>query len=68
MPIYIKYGEIKAYFHSRVLEIRQDSVRLATPAGEIDIRNDFVFAMTGYSPDFDFLHSVGIALDASPAR
>ncbi|MEO7652725.1 MAG: YpdA family putative bacillithiol disulfide reductase [Bryobacteraceae bacterium] len=64
----IKASEIKAYFHSHVLEIRPDSVRLATPDGEIDLKNDFVFAMTGYSPDLDFLHSLGISLDPKTQR
>jgi thioredoxin reductase (NADPH) len=41
----IKSGEIRAYFHSRVVEIRQDSIRVATPAGEVSLKNDFVFAL-----------------------
>jgi thioredoxin reductase (NADPH) len=27
------------------------------------VRNDFLFAMTGYSPDLKFLNQTGIALD-----
>src|SRR5215469_11299121 len=47
----VKNGEIKAFFNSQLIEIRQASVALSTPAGEVEIPNDFVFAMTGYSPD-----------------
>jgi thioredoxin reductase (NADPH) len=59
----IKNGEIKAYFHSRVTEIRQDSVSIFTPDGEVTLRNDFVFALIGYSPDLEFLNSIGITLE-----
>jgi thioredoxin reductase (NADPH) len=64
----IKAGEIKAYFHSRIVEIRPESVRLATPDGEIEIKNDFVFALTGYSPDLKFMNALGITLDAKTLR
>jgi thioredoxin reductase (NADPH) len=59
----IKSGEIKAYFNTRVVEIRRDSVVLETPEGQIEVRNDFVFAMTGYRPDTEFLAAHGIVFD-----
>ena len=59
----IKNGEITAYFHSRVLEILPEAVRLATPDGEKTVKNDFVFAMTGYHPDFEFMEKLGVHLD-----
>ena len=64
----IKNGEIKAYFHSKVVEIRTDSIVLDTPQGEVLLRNDFVFALTGYSPDLQFLNSVGVTLDPATQR
>jgi thioredoxin reductase (NADPH) len=64
----VKNGEIKAFFNSRVMEIRQTSVVLATPAGELEIPNDFVFAMTGYSPDLRFLNQTGIELDPATQK
>lgn len=64
----IKNREIPAYFHSRVIEILPDSVRLATPEGEVSIRNDFVFALIGYQPDLAFLNSLGIALEPQTQR
>jgi thioredoxin reductase (NADPH) len=64
----IKTGEIKAFFNSRVLEICQDSVRIATPDDEISLRNDFVLALVGYRPDLEFLASVGISLEPSTLR
>ena len=64
----IKSGEIPAYFRSRVLEIREDSVRIATPAGDQWLKNDFVFAMIGYQPDVRFLEAHGIRFDPETAR
>jgi thioredoxin reductase (NADPH) len=56
----IKNGEIKAYFKSRAVEITQDAVVVETPEGRVTLHNDFVFAMTGYHPDFDFLKRLGV--------
>ena len=64
----ISSGEIKAYFNSRVLSIDPGSVLLETPEGEITIRNDFVFAMTGYKPDTAFLARHGIVFDEESQR
>jgi len=58
-----KNGEITAYFQSGVERIREDTVTLTTPEGDVTLRNDYVFAMTGYHPDFDFLISLGIHLE-----
>jgi thioredoxin reductase (NADPH) len=58
----IKNGEVAAYFNSCVLEIKPESVRIKTPEGERAIKNDFVFALTGYHPDYEFLQSLGIEL------
>jgi len=64
----IKNGEVTAYFDTTIAKIDKDTVTLATPAGEKTIANHFVFALTGYHPDFSFLESIGIHLDASNAR
>lgn len=55
-------GSIKAYFKSIIKEIRNDEVDIKTPKGLITIKNDFVLAMTGYHPDFEFLKNCGIKL------
>jgi thioredoxin reductase (NADPH) len=64
----IKNGEIPAYFRSRVAEVRETSVVLETPEGAKELKNDFVFAMTGYRPDFEFLEAHGITLDAATQK
>ena len=64
----IKAGEITAYFNSTVEEIGEDYVSLRRPGGSLRLKNDFVFALTGYHPDYDFLRSVGIELSPEQMR
>lgn len=64
----IKSGEIPAYFHSHVREIRECEVEIETPEGAKTLTNDFVFAMTGYRPDFEFLAENGVHLDPATNR
>ncbi|MHB1960586.1 MAG: YpdA family putative bacillithiol disulfide reductase [Acidobacteriaceae bacterium] len=66
----IAHDEIHGHFNTTVEEIALDSVRLRTPEGPLALKNDFVFAMTGYHPDFNFLEALGIRLagaDRTPA-
>ncbi|MEM9547212.1 MAG: YpdA family putative bacillithiol disulfide reductase [Bacteroidota bacterium] len=56
----IKEGSIKAHFNTTIMEIKPKSVLLQTPEGEIEIDNDFVLAMTGYSPNYELLDNLGI--------
>lgn len=59
----IAEGSIAAYFNAELMEIKQHSVVFKDEKGELqEIENDFVLAMTGYLPDFDFLKNSGIEL------
>lgn len=59
----IKEGSIRAFFGAELLEVKPYSVVFKTEKGEIqEIENDFVLAMTGYLPDFEFLKNIGIDL------
>jgi len=58
----IKEGSIKAFFQSNLKAIRPYEVDIQTPEGMVTIPNDFVMAMTGYRPDFEFLQHLGITL------
>ncbi len=64
----IKEGSIKAYFNTHVTRITENAVEVETPEGLISLPNDYVLAMTGYQPDFEFLKKAGISLtdDAEP--
>ena len=64
----IKNGEISAYFSSTVTNIAEDEVTLSTPQGSLTLPNHFVFALTGYHPDFDFIERLGVTLDEENDR
>lgn len=57
----ITEGSIKAYFHTKLIAIRENEVDIQRQDGSIEtLENDFVVAMTGYMPNFDFLKRLGI--------
>lgn len=59
----VKEGSIKAHFNSEVLEITERTVIFRDENRVVqEIENDFVLALTGYLPDFDFLKASGINL------
>jgi thioredoxin reductase (NADPH) len=64
----IEEGSIKAYYNTTVSEIREKEIVLKTPKGEERIANDFVLALTGYKPNFEFLESMGIHLSKDEKR
>lgn len=65
----IKEGSIRAYMGSTVKEFTPDAVWIQNAQGErIRIENDYVFALTGYHPDFDFLRRVGVEIDPKTSR
>lgn len=61
----IKEGSVTAHFNTTVTEIRDGEVLLHGPSGPFSIPNDFVFALTGYHPDYDLLRSLGLRMDES---
>jgi len=64
----IQDAQIDAYFRSELIEITPDAVVIQTPQGRKTLNNDFVFAMTGYHPDFQLLESMGIRLQGEERR
>ncbi|MGB5172287.1 MAG: YpdA family putative bacillithiol disulfide reductase [Eudoraea sp.] len=64
----IEEGSIKAYYQSEVLKIEEDKIIINTPEGEKILENDFVLALTGYMPNFEFLEKVGITLSQDDKR
>jgi thioredoxin reductase (NADPH) len=58
----IKENSIKAYYNATVKEIREEEIIVDTPEGEIKLENDFVLALTGYMPNFEFLKKLGVQL------
>ena len=58
----INEGSIAAYYNSNVTEIRENEIIVDTPEGQVKLENDFVLALTGYMPNFEFLQKLGIQL------
>ncbi len=56
----IKEGSIKAYFNATPKSITESHIIINTNDVEVRLENDFVLAMTGYEPNFDFLEKIGI--------
>lgn len=71
----IKAGEIAARLGYQVLEIEPEAVRIArisegdgTEPETERLPADFVFALTGYHPDFEFLEAAGVRFHADSQR
>lgn len=65
----IAEGSIKAYFGAEIIEIKEKSVIFRDSDGCInELQNDFVLAMTGYLPDFEFLQNCGIQLEGNTSK
>lgn len=64
----IKEGSIKAFTQSKVKEIRDHEVVIATPKGAVTIANDWVLAMTGYKPNFSLLDQLGVEMSLDEKR
>ena len=56
----IKEGSITVFFNAEVKNISETSVVIRTPEGEKILENNFVLAMTGYQPPFDFMEKCGV--------
>lgn len=56
----IEEGSIKVFYNTTVKEITDKNVILNTKNGVKTIENDFVLALTGYKPNFNFLEDVGV--------
>jgi thioredoxin reductase (NADPH) len=65
----IKEGSIRAIMEGEVTKIAQGWITVKKSNGEtLQVENDFVFALTGYHPDFDFLRAAGVAIDPQTCR
>lgn len=58
----IEEGSIKVLYNATVKEITTNEIIINTPNGIVKLENDFVLALTGYMPNFEFLVNMGIEL------
>jgi thioredoxin reductase (NADPH) len=58
----INEGSIKAYYNSEVTKIEENQIQIKTLDTNLTLKNDFVLALIGYQPNFEFLTKMGIEL------
>ncbi|WP_460586145.1 YpdA family putative bacillithiol disulfide reductase [Hymenobacter arcticus] len=51
----IKEGRITAYFNTTIDAFTPTSVEVTTPDGPLSLKADYVYALTGYRPDYTLL-------------
>jgi thioredoxin reductase (NADPH) len=60
----IKENSIHAFFDCEVKQITQDRVCVQKRSGEtFHVEADYIFALTGYHPDFELIQSAGVELE-----
>ena len=64
----IKNNEIQALLSTTVVRIEPGHIWVKNGGGERPVENDFVFALTGYHPDVDFMRGLRIHVDAATLR
>ncbi len=66
----IRSGQVAAHFDSRLAAVTPSSARIENTAtgAATDVANDFVLAMTGYTPDGLLLRSIGVTFDADTGK
>lgn len=64
----IAEGRITAYFNAQIVTIRPEAVDIRTTDGPRSIPADFVYALTGYRPDYALLTALGVPIADDDAR
>ncbi|PLR75623.1 hypothetical protein CU633_20005 [Bacillus sp. V3-13] len=64
----VRNEKIKMEFEAHIKEITKDAVIYTKNGQDHTIKNDFVFAMTGYHPDHSFLTKMGVNVDEETGR
>lgn len=64
----VRDGDITMHFNSCVKEIKEHEVVLNVEGEQKIVKNDTVFAMTGYHPDHGFVRSMGVEMDEKSGR
>tara|TARA_B100000809_G_scaffold141502_1_gene139074 strand:+ start:2543 stop:3505 length:963 start_codon:yes stop_codon:yes gene_type:complete len=58
----INNKEIQAYFNSEITEIKERNITVKTPEKSLELKNDFVLAMTGYQPNYNLLENLNVEI------
>jgi len=60
----IEEGSIEVYYNAQIEEIMEGEVIINQNKESKSIKNDYVLALTGYQPNFDFLQKIGVKLSS----
>ncbi|AGZ24376.1 MULTISPECIES: bacillithiol disulfide reductase YpdA [Staphylococcus] len=61
----VNHEKITMEFNANVTQITEDNVTYEKDGKTITIPNDYVFAMIGYHPNYEFLESIGIEINTN---
>ncbi|MGV3466937.1 MAG: YpdA family putative bacillithiol disulfide reductase [Heyndrickxia sp.] len=64
----VRNGAIQMEFKSNVVAIKDKSLIYEVNGVKKEIKNDFVFAMTGYHPDHGFIQNMGVTIDEETGK
>ncbi|MCT2345301.1 YpdA family putative bacillithiol disulfide reductase [Bacillales bacterium AN1005] len=64
----VRNDVIKMEFAAEVVEINEKTLVYTKHGDTFEIANDFVFAMTGYHPDHQFIKLMGVKMEAETGR
>jgi thioredoxin reductase (NADPH) len=64
----VRSGAIKLEFNAHIREIKDQELTYDQQGITKEIKNDFVFAMTGYHPDHSFLRHMGVNIDEATGK
>lgn len=64
----VQKGRISMEFNAIVTEITENNVKYRVNNEVKHIKNDFVFAMTGYQPNISFLKKIGVNVDNTTGK
>ncbi|MCM3665313.1 YpdA family putative bacillithiol disulfide reductase [Mesobacillus subterraneus] len=64
----VKTGMVNMVFNAHVKEVTSESIIYEQGGSTIILKNDHVFAMTGYRPDHAFLEKMGVKIEEETGR
>lgn len=64
----VQKGKITMVFNANVTKITENEVIYRVNNNIKHIKNDFVFAMTGYQPNISFLKKIGVKVDSTTGK
>ncbi len=64
----VKHNKIKMIFNAEIVEISKNNIRYKMDGALYSESVDFIFAMTGYHPQIDFLKSLSVNIESHSGR